>query len=232
MIVLYDSTTMDGFGAGFCAWLKFGDKAEYVTSLTGVDCSQQDVYLFGRSDNLEALKGVAKSVTRLDPSNCRLAWEHFFTPELPMLIAHIDDRQGKIAGTAEYLAMLDLMRPWTFDQWKAGITQTKEDYVQTIAQGRIAVVARQKVISEAMNNSRDCVICGQTGLSCNSPVFVDDLANRLAVQGGTYGMVWCLQGDGLVRVELRGKDASALARECGGDDRGFFCSLEELSGLL
>lgn len=107
-VVFYHGKCPDGFGAALCAWLKFGDSAEYVPCAYGQDpgdVTGKDVYILDFSfepEVLQRMDNVCRSLTLLDhhktaqkklmnlvckcgklhfnleKSGARLAWEHFF----------------------------------------------------------------------------------------------------------------------------------------------------------
>jgi oligoribonuclease NrnB/cAMP/cGMP phosphodiesterase (DHH superfamily) len=118
--VLYHANCADGFGAALCAWLKFGDEAEYIPVSHGQPIPQMEdgsnVYILDFSytaKELGAMCYVMNEVVVLDhhetarkelegcpfatfdmtKSGARLAWEHFF-PRVPapVLIRYIEDR--------------------------------------------------------------------------------------------------------------------------------------------
>lgn len=118
--VLYHAACMDGLGAKFAAWKKFGDKAIYISVQYGkplpeiedgshvyiVDFSYpRDVLeeLRSRVDLLvvldhhktaqEALKGFSGAMFDMNKSGAVLAWEYFHPgTSVPMLLQHIQDR--------------------------------------------------------------------------------------------------------------------------------------------
>jgi uncharacterized protein len=120
--VLYHANCMDGFGAALCAWLKFGDKAEYIPCAHGQPMPAIEdgsyVYIldfsFSRTE-LEQLwdrvagldvidhhatartelEGLPFAIFDMNKSGARLAWEYFhpqFADSVPDLIRYIEDR--------------------------------------------------------------------------------------------------------------------------------------------
>jgi len=120
--VLYHQYCLDGFGAAFSVWLKFGDQATYVpvnyqepfppsVSLQGnhiiiVDFSYPKDVIENISHDAksltvidhhktaqEALAGLECAVFDMDKAGCVLAWEYFFPANaVPQLLLHVQDR--------------------------------------------------------------------------------------------------------------------------------------------
>ena len=118
--VLTHAGCYDGFGAAFSAWLKFGDKAEYIPVQHGKQPPEipegSEVYIadfaYPRDILLklkekcsklvvldhhitakEDLEGLDFATFDMDKSGAGLAWEYFHPDEpMPLLIRHIQDR--------------------------------------------------------------------------------------------------------------------------------------------
>lgn len=119
--VLYHGSCMDGTGAKYAAWKKFGDKAQYIAVYYGksppcIIDSGAEVYIVDFSyskETLEQLRLIHKSVVVLDhhktaeealrgvpdcvfdmnKSGAVLAWEYFHPGvEVPAILLHIQDR--------------------------------------------------------------------------------------------------------------------------------------------
>ena len=72
-LIIYHANCTDGFGAAFCAWLKFGDEAEYVPMNYGeqgeFDVANREVYILDFSFPREVMDHIfkhAKHVVWLD----------------------------------------------------------------------------------------------------------------------------------------------------------------------
>jgi len=72
-LIIYHANCTDGFGAAFCAWLKFGDEAEYIPMNYGeqsqFDVANREVYILDFSFPKEVMEHIleyAKRVIWLD----------------------------------------------------------------------------------------------------------------------------------------------------------------------
>jgi len=118
-IIIYHRDA-DGFGAAYCAWKKFGSKAEYYSWQYGEPpkfdiCKDNDVYILDFSferEEIEKIHSIAKSLTVLDHhisaktvledlpyckfsdrAGAVMAWILFMPGlEIPPLIQYIEDR--------------------------------------------------------------------------------------------------------------------------------------------
>jgi uncharacterized protein len=112
--IIYHADCLDGFGAAFAAWRRFGDAAEYLPMHHGQPCEMgkiagQDVFILDFSfspEVLQAFAAKAKSVTQIDHhlSACK-AWngllqtdadgKHSYQhPELPLRVIFDLDKSG------------------------------------------------------------------------------------------------------------------------------------------
>lgn len=175
----------------------------------------------------------------LDKSGARLAWEHFHPGEkVPRAIAHIEDQdlwRFRLAGTRAFCRALRL-RPFEFDAWDEIVCAAEADgaaYRALCAEGEAIERFLQMEVERlagGMNvmpatlvlppNGTNRAASEMAGLAINAnPLFASDLGHRLAVRSGSFGLVWQLGGDGLVRASLRAcgeVDVAALASGYGG----------------
>jgi oligoribonuclease NrnB/cAMP/cGMP phosphodiesterase (DHH superfamily) len=121
-LILYHGHCMDGLGAAFAAWIRFGEDAEYQPCMYGKPAPDvergrgRDVYLFDFTftrAEMDAFNEVASSFVVLDhhvhaapllegttyghfdntKSGAVLAWEHFFPIDpLPRMFRYLQDR--------------------------------------------------------------------------------------------------------------------------------------------
>lgn len=120
IIVIYHSDCLDGFGAAYAAWKKFGQYgAEYIPAQynrSPPDVTGAEVYILdfsyprevleemnAKASSLlvldhhesaeEALKGLPYAVFDMGRSGCVMAWEHFFPDtHAPKGLRYIQDR--------------------------------------------------------------------------------------------------------------------------------------------
>lgn len=191
-------------------------------------------------------------------SGALLAWEYFHPgTEVPMLIQHIDDRdrwQWKLKGTAEISAALWSMRPWSFEQWDE--LMHPDHYGSLWSEGAAILRAQKQQIAQMAKQGRKCriikaeprqggehwesdILVDARGLAVNAPIHQSEIGHELANASSTYGLVWYLDADNVVRCSLRSNgdyDVSAIARTFGGGGHrnaaGFSTDIATLMGWL
>ena len=91
-LIIYHANCTDGFGAAFCAWLKFGDEAEYIPMNYGeqseFDVANREVYILDFSFPKEVMEHIfeyAKRVIWLD--HHKTAFEMWCETERELYIA-------------------------------------------------------------------------------------------------------------------------------------------------
>jgi oligoribonuclease NrnB/cAMP/cGMP phosphodiesterase (DHH superfamily) len=177
-------------------------------------------------------------------SGAMLAWEYFHpsTPA-PMLIRHIDDNdrwQFKIKTTKAFIAALRTW-PHDFEVWsKIALEEGQFNYLQLCDAGYAVLRAQDEMISavlaatkrqaairawsgefETVSQGGVPIIETHLGLAVNLPVKIlqSDAGHRLAVESGTFGLLWYQNADGSVSCSLRSNgdyDVSAIAKCFGG----------------
>lgn len=191
-------------------------------------------------------------------SGALLAWEYFHpSTEVPLLIQHIDDRdrwQWKLKGTAEISAALWSMRPWSFEQWDE--LMHPDHYGSLWSEGAAILRAQKQQIAQMAKQARKCriikaeprqggehwesdILVDARGLAVNAPIHQSEVGHELANASSTYGLVWYLDADNVVRCSLRSNgdyDVSAIARTFGGGGHrnaaGFSTDIATLMGWL
>ena len=174
-------------------------------------------------------------------SGALLAWE-YFNPflETPRLLRHIDDYdrwQFKLDGTREINKAIWARTPWMFEQWS-------QDFEGNLQQLEVEGTAIQ---SAHMANIRSVVGGGTMkchilqlakeqnpknehwqadfsanaeGLALNCPAHLSsDAGHELAVQCGTFGLLWRIDKNGKCLCSLRSNgdyDVSAICKVFGG----------------
>lgn len=68
-LIIYHANCTDGFGAAFCAWLKFGDEAEYIPMNYGeqaeFDVANREVYILDFSFPKEVMEHIFEHAERV-----------------------------------------------------------------------------------------------------------------------------------------------------------------------
>jgi len=171
-------------------------------------------------------------------SGALLAFDWFFgrglSVAVPKLIAHIDDRdrwQFHMRSSREVHAALQLLKPWTFEQWDRLNHQIEGDYdayTKLVDKGAAALEVEQRQVTSAALKAYDCTIFFEDaqgdlqrakGLAINSTVHMSEVGHELANACGTYGLIYYIDKDASVKCSLRSNgdyDVSAIAKVFGG----------------
>lgn len=204
-------------------------------------------------------QGAHYTVLDNNKSGALLAWEYFHPgKEVPLFIKHIDDRdrwQFKIDGSKEFHAAMSSYRPWSFEQWRDMLLHEPYpvDVHQLLAEGAAILRAQEQHVQQMVGHARKCRIVGGVvgyevgpfgdvdvfehfdGLAVNASLHQSEVGHVLATRSGTYGLVWYLGDDAMVRCSLRSNgdyDVSAIARCLGGGGHrnaaGFSCTADQL----
>lgn len=206
-------------------------------------------------ENLEGLKLDCESHICLDmnQSGALLAMRFFF-PEagVPMLFRFIDDNDRWQFKLPETKYVIRNLRSYDqdFEEWKRvmkglEVSHYRDRFIEEgIGQERFF----QSQVDFLMNMSKPhpvCMLGDVEGLAMNATrMYVSDLGHRLAVQSGTYGLVWSMLGPDVdprrqVVCSLRSNgefDVEAIAKVYGGGGHrnaaGFETSLEAMRQIL
>jgi oligoribonuclease NrnB/cAMP/cGMP phosphodiesterase (DHH superfamily) len=191
-------------------------------------------------------------------SGALLAFDWFFSRAemggVPKLIAHIDDRdrwQFRLHNSREFHAALQLIKPWTFEQWDRlndSFSTDYSNYTQFVQRGAAALEVEQRQITSAALKSYDCMISYEDaqgdlhtvkGLAINSTVHMSEVGHELANASGTYGLIYYIDKDASAKCSLRSNgdyDVSVIAKFFGGGGHknaaGFTTSLDILKQFI
>ena len=232
--VLYHKNCMDGKGAAYAAYKKFGNSAKYIEVQYGEPVPEmtdaKEIYILDFSFPKDILyklaetskvvvldhhktaqadlEGVEFAIFDMNKSGAQLAWEYFFPdcPE-PMNIACIGDR----------------------DLWKFNIPITKTfsagayTYVKSykdldsfsaddLARKGDAILEYQSQLIESLLSNSYISVEDHGGVKylvakCNTPVLQSEVGNELLNRFPTADFAWVYREDGeKVYVSLRSKD--------------------------
>lgn len=206
---------------------------------TGFEAWNEESLLAYKNDTLFQAKWNHNTII-LDNnrSGAMIAWNYFVGAETPLLIRLIDDYdrwQHEVPNSKAIFHVLNSYRPWTFTQWKqeflpmdigskdAKFGQTAA-YVKLRDEGEAILRAESNTADRLMELVRECVIKTSDnkthmGLSVNSPVLKNEIGSKLAVNCGTFGLVWHMEPDSKVKASLRSigdYDVEAIAKDLGG----------------
>ena len=254
--VLYHADCLDGFGAAWAAWRRFGDTAHYLPVRHGepLPALPPGVMLYildfcyPPAILCEAARRAARIVVldhhasaqaafehhmtqhgrlperltaRFDQmhSGCVLSWKHFHgTAALPPLLAHIEDRdlwRHHLPGTREINLALFLRLPMPFAEVErlslAGLRR----------EGKVLRRQQQQSVRRLAQARHRMTLFGVDGLAVNAPPqFASELGETLALQSGTFGLIYHFQGQrNRWECSLRSRgdfDVAGLAVRLGG----------------
>lgn len=159
----------------------------------------------------------------LGKSGAVLAWEHFHPGvPLPYLYQCIQSRdlwRWDVPHDREFLAWLDA-QPKTFEAWSQALRSEGAQREEQVRLGHALNQQFEQQCQAIAATAAPLTLCGQAGLVVNSPhAFASVVGDILNKRCGTFGLVWSITPDGLVRCSLRSKapfDARRIAEQFGG----------------
>jgi uncharacterized protein len=222
ILVLYHANCLDGFGAAYAAWRKFGDSADYLPVNYGEappKVKGKEVFILDFSYKRDVLLKLAEEAITLrvidhhktaaedidglpfakfdmEKSGCVLAWEHFHKTVAPDLLQHIQDRDLWIFNYSDTKAICEALRntvPFDFDAWHHIVTHIGEDRLADIGNTLLRVFNND--VENLLPFEHSVSLFGSHGLACNAPPkYASELGNRLALRSGTFGLVYFYAG--------------------------------------
>lgn len=224
ILVLYHANCLDGFGAAYAAWRKFGDIAEYIPVNYGQeppDVTDKIVFIVDFSysrDTLFSMKEKCKDVVVLDhhktaqtdldgvpfalfdmeKSGCQLAWEYFHPGfNMPTALFYIKDRdlwQLTSPLTEPFCQALRDTVDMDFESWDKVIRSNEKVYDLT-KQGHTLMAVFERELDDIEKNAHPESLGGVKGLACNANSrYASKLGNRLAAKSGTFGVSYYFNG--------------------------------------
>jgi oligoribonuclease NrnB/cAMP/cGMP phosphodiesterase (DHH superfamily) len=167
-------------------------------------------------------------IIRLDnsKSGARLAWEFFHPNKVvpPYLVQHVEDRDlwkfsnQRTRAFCQNLATYE----YEFEQWHLLANMNEAAYNQFVHEGQTMLRQfEQQVKGVLRSTKRPCAINKLfKGLAANvPPVFQSEAGHLLAVESGTFGLLWSMNSRGIINCSLRSNgdyDVSKLAKIFGG----------------
>ena len=159
-------------------------------------------------------------------SGAMLAWDYFFPDKLipPRLFIHVQDRdlwQFQYPNTKPFMQHLALY-PYEFDAWHKLANHNENQYLTFVSQGKLLVEQFEKQVTDILRGTkRSCVINKLfKGLAANTPpAFQSEAGNLLAIESGTFGLLWYQNSRGVINCSLRSQgdyDVSKIAKVFGG----------------
>jgi len=208
-IVIYHAECLDGYGAAYAAWKKFGDSAEYIPAHYGnppPDVIGKDVYILDFSYPLETLLKMhilARDLLVIDhhktaqadlielpfakfdmsKSGCVLAWAHFHPEDkIPFGLELIQDRdlwQFHIPQTKAYCEALRNLVDRTFTAWDFHLATG--NCFELAERGEDLLAVFDADITSLAKRANAGTLAGIDFIFCNAPPkYASELGNLLA----------------------------------------------------
>lgn len=154
-----------------------------------------------------------------------LAWKYFHPKKkVPRLLRYIEDVdlwRFVLPRARELNAFLDMRLTFSFQSFNALVQrfENRKSRNQFAHEGEIILEYQNVLVDDAMKNSAERVrFLGHTVLAVNSPFIHSEIGNALAIQRGSFSIVWSKKY-GKIVVSLRSIgnfDVSKLAARYGG----------------
>lgn len=207
--VLYHSACLDGFGAAFAAWKKFGDEATYIPVKYQEPWpaqieSMSDVYILDFSFDREmlvyqkeiasnllvidhhksakkALEGLHFAQFDMEHSGAVLAWNYFHPDlEVPDLLLHVQDRDLWKFELPATEAICETL--WAYPKdFDRWDNWIKEPnaYGRLKREGKLLLQAKRGVVTQTCYGAFICSVGGKRAIACNAPVHVSEVCHEL-----------------------------------------------------
>ena len=222
-IVIYHADCLDGYGAAYAAWKKFGDSAEYIPAHYGnppPDVTGKDVYILDFSYPREVLLKMhmrARNLLVIDhhktaqadlielpfakfdmsKSGCILAWGHFHPDStIPFGLELIQDRDlwlFKMQSTKAYCEALRNLVDRSFIAWDFHLASS--NCFELTERGEDLLAVFNADIDTLVKRAHAARLSGIGFTACNaSPKYASELGNLLAKITGKPAAIYSFNG--------------------------------------
>jgi oligoribonuclease NrnB/cAMP/cGMP phosphodiesterase (DHH superfamily) len=232
-LVIFHAACMDGFGAAWAVWKKFGDAdTEYLPAKYGdapPDVTGRDVIITDFSYKRDVMLALSKAANQLlcldhhktaeadlkdlpfarfdmERSGAGMTWDHFHVVPRPWLIDYVEDRdlwRFKLPQSKEVNALINTVARESFDVWDKLSQMTVEEAAQ---KGAGALAFLDSYVREMLSQARRLTFAGYEGVPVvNAPyVGISELVSALA-EGKQFAVGWFQREDGLYQYSLRSR---------------------------
>lgn len=246
MIVIYHANCTDGFTAAWCAWLKYGDSAEYIPAQYGdkpPDVIGQDVLVLDFSyprQVLVEMRAAARSLRVIDHhktaqadlegldfctfdmtrSGAGLAWDVLHGGARPLLVDYVEDRdlwRWALQRSREVSAYIAI-QPHTFEAWDDLCCAVDAGAPDVADRGAVALRVVEQYVERRKGDVALAIVGGNTVPCVNTTFAHSELIGELA-KGHPFAVGWFQRSDGQFIYSLRSRgdfDVSEVARAYGG----------------
>ena len=168
----------------------------------------------------EALKGLDFCIFDMNSSGAALTWRYFHSPDLPDLIAYIQDRdlwRWELENSKAFSSALQSL-PFDFEDWHKLLDNKEvEKLVDT---GKIILEYQETLINNATDPSKlsKVNLCGYTVPCTNTTVLISEICGRLAENQPFAATYFDTPTDRIYSLRSRedGEDVSEIAKCFGG----------------
>lgn len=207
-LIVYHSPCPDGFAAAYAAWLRFGDKADYLGADHGVhtelDVDGRAVYVLDFSfprPMLEDIRVKAQSLVILDhhktsqedlaefpgavfdmtKCGARMAWEYFHPDKpAPKLIDYIEDRDLWVWRDERSADFLAYLDtlPFDFAAWHCLANLPPEELEDILTAGRHMNRKFDRLAQSMADDAEPVRMCGIEGSRVNASYLFSNLVGE------------------------------------------------------
>lgn len=232
-LVLYHADCIDGFGAAWSAWRRFGEDAEYQAVVHGdppPDVHGRQVFILdfsyprtvlldmaGKAAGLEVvdhhktaaenLKGIDFCIFDMDKCGAVLAWERFHPDEaVPELLRYVQDKdlwQWRLPNSREITCALR-GHPFEFERWSLWADGWDTWREELTREGAAILSYQEQVVKTVVASAEEITVAGHRVLCANTPILQSEVAGALA-EGRPFGVAW-YEADGRRYYSLRSRD--------------------------
>jgi oligoribonuclease NrnB/cAMP/cGMP phosphodiesterase (DHH superfamily) len=202
IIVFYHGQCVDGFGAAWAAWKKFGDTATYIPTMNRNEYPEgainREIYVLDYSFNKEVMAEMEKSNKRLvvidhhisektiieslkeyvfqiDKSGALLAWNYFHPDtSAPLLIQYISDGDIWAHALPNWKEVESYIhsQKLEFEEFNKLDAEIRDDLDKVIHVGRVLENNFSRLVAEHMEKAVLIVFEGYEVYACNSSSFL------------------------------------------------------------
>ena len=206
--VVYHGNCSDGFTGAWAAWLKLGDKVEYIPYYFGsvaklpleaeaimIDCAYPRDILFAlraktkrvavldhHKTNMEDLQNMSDVIFDMNRSGAMLAWDYFHPgTEPPPLVKYVQDRDlwTKALLSTEEISSLVNSTDMSWTAWNQLSDTLSMNFDTAAAKGAAILAADRKHVKQICGLSYMRDVGGYIVPVVNTSIFLSDVGHEL-----------------------------------------------------
>ena len=233
MKVIYHHNCIDGFTAAWCAWLKYGDAADYIPAQyneAAPDVAGHDVlvldFSYARAKLIEMhaaakslrvldhhktaeadLAGLDFCVFDMDRSGAGIAWDELLGGSRPRLVDYVEDRDLWRFRLIESRAMNAFIGSFAFSfpQWSVLQEHLECAFDNAVGAGEAVLRSVERYVQSMCKEARSMRLAGHVVPVVNAPyINTSELVGTLA-EGAEFAVGWFQRADGKYQYSLRSR---------------------------